>query len=48
MVVNTQAPVVRDGRYLMIGRGEFEDHAPGARCTVSGAPSLAPMAKPRP
>ena len=27
-VVNTQALVVRDGRYLMIVRSDFEDHAP--------------------
>ena len=29
-IVNTQALVVRDGRFLMIVRGDSEEHAPGA------------------
>ena len=35
-IVNTQALVLRDGRYLMIVRGEFEDHAPGALSPPGG------------
>ena len=35
-VANTQALVVRDGRYLMIVRSESEDHAPGALSPPGG------------
>ena len=35
-VVNTQAAVFRGGRYLMIVRGEFEEHAPGALSPPGG------------
>ena len=35
-VVNTQALVVRDGRYLMILRSEFEVHAPGVLSPPGG------------
>ena len=35
-VVNTQALVVRDGRFLMIVRGESEEHAPGALSPPGG------------
>ena len=35
-VVNTQALVVRDGRYLVIVRSESEDHAPGALSPPGG------------
>ena len=35
-VVNAQATVVREGRYLMIVRGEFEEHAPGALSPPGG------------
>ena len=29
-IVNVEGAVVKDGRYLMIVRGEQESHAPGA------------------
>ena len=35
-VVNTQGLVVRDGRYLMIVRGEHEEQAPGALSPPGG------------
>ena len=35
-IVNTQALVVRDGRFLMIVRGESEEHAPGALSPPGG------------
>ena len=34
--VNTQAAVIRAGRYLMIARGEFEEHAPGVLSPPGG------------
>ena len=35
-IVNTQALVVRDGRFLMIVRGDSEEHAPGALSPPGG------------
>ena len=35
-VVNTQGFVIRQGRYLMIVRGEFEEQAPGALSPPGG------------
>lgn len=35
-IVNIEAAVVRDGRYLIVKRGPDEDHAPGALSLVGG------------
>jgi len=35
-VVNVEAAILRDGRYLMIVRGEQESHAPGVLTLVGG------------
>ena len=40
-VVNTQCAVVRNGRYLMIVRGEREMHAPGERGFPGGKVEVA-------
>ena len=35
-IVNVEAVIVKDGKYLMIVRGEEETHAPGALAFVGG------------
>lgn len=35
-IVNIEAAVVRDGRYLIVKRGPDEEHAPGALSLVGG------------
>ena len=35
-IVNVEAAIVRDGRYLMIVRGEDEEHAPGTLALPGG------------
>jgi 8-oxo-dGTP diphosphatase len=35
-VVNVEAAILRDGRYLMVVRGEQESHAPGVLTLVGG------------
>ena len=39
-IVNTEAAIYKDGRYLLCKRSEAEDHAPGGLALVGGKVEL--------